>query len=191
MYNIFEEPWTLLIAAAVVLLIIFIIRALIPEKRRWWQLWIPVIIAVSAFAIDIFVVTDREKINSVIKSCIKASKNRDVDVINTFIALDYNDSFHQSKEEIMVYCRAILSEPAVKRFVTLDQTIELSSSNATVLLKGFLFFDEKSRFYKELKPAMAVKFKLGLNKYSNKKWLINCAELLEIDNQPVKWDAIE
>jgi hypothetical protein len=189
MYNIFEQPWTLLIAAVVAFLVIFIIRALIPEKRRWWQLWIPVIIAVSAFAIDILVETDREKINSVIKSCIKASKNRDADAIGTFIASDYNDSLHQSKEEIMVYFRAILSEPAVKRFVTLEQTIELSSSNATVLLKGVLFFDEKSRFYKELKPAMVGKGKIGLKKYPNKKWQVNYAELLEIDNQPINWDA--
>ena len=191
MFNIFEEPWTLLIAAATVLIIIFIIRALKPEKRRWWQLWIPAIIAVSAFAIDIFVETDRENINGIIKSCIKASINRDPDVIETFIASDYNDSLHQDKKEIMVYCRAILSEPAVKRFVTLDQSMELSSSNATVLLKGFLFFDEKSRFYKELKPAMAVKFNLGLHKYPNKKWQVNRAELLEIDNQPINWDAVE
>jgi hypothetical protein len=191
MFNILEQPWTLLIAAVVALLVIFIIRALIPEKRRWWQLWIPVIIAVSAFAMDILVETDRESINSIIKSCIKASKNRNADLIGTYIAPDYNDSLHQGKEEIMVYFRAILSEPAVKRFVTLEKTIELSSSNAVVHLKGFLFFDEKSRFYKELKPAMALKFELGFNKYPNKKWQINRAELLEIDNQPVNWDDVE
>jgi hypothetical protein len=191
MFNIFEEPWALLIAATVVLLIIFIIRASMPEKRRWWQLLIPVIIAVLAFAIDIFVETDRESINNAIKSGIKASKNRDADTIETFIASDYNDSLHLSKEEIMVYCRAVLSEPALKRFVTLEKSIELSQSNAIVLLKGFIFFDERSRFYKELKPAMAVKFKLDFKKYNNKKWLMNRAELLEIDNQPIDWDAVE
>ena len=71
MFNILEQPWTLLIAAVVALLIIFIIRALIPEKRRWWQLWIPVIIAVSAFAIDILFETDRENINGIIKSNVR------------------------------------------------------------------------------------------------------------------------
>jgi len=59
------------------------------------------------------------------------------------------------------------------------------------LTSVFLFFDEKSRFYKELKPAMILKFELGLKKYPNKKWQINRVEVLEIDNQPIKWDAIE
>jgi hypothetical protein len=191
MFNIFEEPWTLLIAAAAVLLIIFIIRALKPEKRRWWQLCIPVIIAVSAFAIDFIIETDRENINSIIKYTIKAAKNQDTNVFDAFIASDYNDSLHQSKEEVMVYCRAILSEPAVKRFLILEQSMELTSSNAAVTVKGVLFFDEKSRFYKELKPAMILKGKLSLKKYLGKKWQVNCAELLEIDNQPIDWNAVQ
>ena len=181
----------LLIIAVVVLFIIFIFRIFKPEKRKWWQLIIPFIIAVSAFAIDIFVETDLENINSIIKNCIKASKNEDADTIETFLAPDYHDSLHQDKGEIMIYCRAILSEPAVKRFVRLNQSIELSSYNATVFLKGFLFFDEESRFYKELKPAMVVKFELYLKKYSNKKWQINLVELLEIDNQTFDWNSLK
>ncbi len=191
MFNIFEQPWTLLIAAAAAFLIIFIIRALIPEKRRWWQLCIPVVIALFAFVIDIIVETDREQINNIIISCVQASKKQNSKAIETFISSDYEDSMHQSKEEIMIYCRAILSEPAIKRFVTLEQIMDISRTNAKVLLKGVIFFDEKSRFYKELKPAMILKFELGLKKYPNKKWQINRVEVLEIDNQPIKWDAIE
>lgn len=191
MYNIFEQPWTLLIVAAVVLFIILIFRRFKPEKRRWWQLMIPLLIAVSAFAIDILVETDLEKINGIIKSCIKASINQKPEVIDAFIAPDYNDSLHQNKTELMIYCKAILSEPAVKRFVKLDQSIKLSPSNATALIKGFLFFDEKSRFYKELKPAMEITLELGLKKFSNKKWQINRGEILEIDNQPIDWKEIQ
>jgi hypothetical protein len=190
MYNIFEKPWTLLIVAVVVLLIIYIIRVFKPGKRQWWHLFIPIMIAISAFAIDTFVETDLENINSIIKSCIKASRNEDADTIDTFIASDYHDSQHQSKQEIMIYCKAIFSEPAVERFVKLNQSIELSSSNATVLIKGFLFFDKESRFYKELKPAMTIKLELGLKKYSNKKWQINRAEILEIDEQTIDWDSL-
>jgi len=190
MFNIFEKPWMLLIAAGIALIIVFIYRALRPEKRRWYQLMIPLLIAVSAFAIDIFVKTDLERINGVIKSCIKASIHEDADTIGNFIAPEYHDSLHQDKKEIMVYCRAILSEPAVKRFIKLNQSIEQSPTNATVLIKGFLFFDEKSRFYKELKPAIEIKFELGLKKYSNKKWQINRVEILEIDNQHINWNNI-
>ncbi|MCP4261169.1 MAG: hypothetical protein GY774_27230 [Planctomycetes bacterium] len=190
MYSIFEKPWILLIVAVVVLLVIYIIRAFKPEKRQWWHLFIPLMIAISAFAIDIFVETDRENINSIIKSCIKASRNEDADTIDTFIASDYHDSQHLSKQEIMIFCRAIFSEPAIERFVKLNQSIELSPSNATVLVKGFLFFEKESRFYKELKPAMAVKLELGLKKYSGKEWQINRVEILEIDNQTIDWDNL-
>ena len=152
---------------------------------------IPLFIAVSAFAIDFVVQTDLENINSIIKSCIKASINQDPNVIDAFIASDYHDSLHHDKRELMIYCRAILSEPAVKRFVKLDQSIKLSPSNATALIKGFLFFDEKSRFYKELKPAMEITLELGLTKHSNKKWQIDRGELLEIDNQHIDWKEIQ
>lgn len=190
MYNIFEKPWMLLIAAVVVLIIIYVIRAFKPEKIKRWHLFIPLIIAVTAVAADFFFQTDRENINSIIKSCIKASKIEDADTIDTFLASDYHDSQHLSKQEIMIYCRAIFSEPAVERFVRLNQSIELSSSKAKVLLKGFLFFDKESRFYKELKPAIAVKLELGLKKYLNKKWQINRVEILEIDNQTIDWDNL-
>jgi len=190
MYNIFEKPWILLIAAIIVFIIIYIIRALKPEKRQRWYFFIPIIIAVSAFAIDILVQTDRENINSIIKTCIKASRNEDANTIETFIASDYQDSLHQSKQEIMIYCRAIFSEPAVERFIKLNQSIEISSSKAIVLFKGYLFFDKESRFYKELKPAIAVKLELGLKKYSNKKWQINHVEILEVDNQAIDWDSL-
>jgi hypothetical protein len=190
MYDIFERPWTLLIIAVVVLLVIYIIRIFKPEKIKRWHLFIPLFIAVSAFAIDTFVLTDRENINSIIKTCIKASKNEDADTIGTFIASDYHDSLHQSKQEILIYCKAVFSEPAIERFIKLNQSIKLSSSKATVLLKGFLFFDKESRFYKELKPAMALKLELGLKKYKSKKWQIDRVEILEIDNQTIDWDNL-
>ena len=190
MYNIFEKPWMLLIAAIVVLFIIYIIRIFKPDKRQWWHLLIPVAIAISAFAIDLLIETDRENINSIIKTCIKASRNEDADTIETFVASDYHDSLHHSKQEIMTYCRAIFSEPAVERFIKLNQSIEISSTNASALIKGFLFFDKESRFYKELKPAIAVKLELGLKKYSNKQWQINRVEILEIDNQTIDWDNL-
>ena len=90
MFNIFEKPWALLIVAIVVLLVIYIIRAFKTDKRQWWHLFIPIMIAISAFATDIIVETDQENINNVIKSCIEASRNEDADTIDTFIASDYH-----------------------------------------------------------------------------------------------------
>ncbi|MBN1804773.1 MAG: hypothetical protein JW837_05950 [Sedimentisphaerales bacterium] len=190
MYAIFEKPWTLLITAVVVLLVIYVIRIFKPEKIKRWHLFIPLIIAISAFAADFFVLTDRENINNIIKSCIKASENEDADTIGTFLASDYRDSLHRSKQELLIYCKVVFSEPAIERFVKLNQSVELSSSKAKVLIKGFMFFDKESRFYKELKPAMAVKLELDIKKYADKKWQIDRVEILEIDNQTIDWDNL-
>jgi hypothetical protein len=191
MYNLFEKPWTLLIVAAAALVAVFIFRALRPEKRSWPQFLIPVFIVVLAFGVDLFVVTDLEKIDRVLKSCIDASVNEKPDVIDAFIASDYSDSLRLGKTELMIYLEAILSELAIERFVTLDQTVELSGSEARVILKGFLFFDENSPVSKELKPVMAITLELGLRKYPAALWQINRAEVLEIDKQPVRWKNIQ
>jgi hypothetical protein len=191
MYNIYEKPWLLLIVAGVAYIVVLIFRALKPEKRSWRQWMIPLAIVVMAFAIDFLVKTDLEKINGLISSCIKASVKQKPDIIETFVASDYYDSLHQDKKEVMVYFRAILSEPAVKRFLILEQTNKISQSSASVLIKGYLFFGEKSRFYKEFKPAIALTLELGLKKYNNKKWQINQGEILEIDKQRIDWDDVQ
>ena len=190
MYNIFEKPWALLIAAFVVYIIIYIIRSVKQDKFQRRYLLIPVLIAISAFAIDRLVQTDNEKIDSIIKACIQATKNEDADTIESFLASDYKDSLHQGRDEIMIYCRAIFSEPAVEKFIKVNQSIDVSSSKATARFKGYLFFDKNSRFYKELKPAMEVTLELGLKKYPDKKWQINRVEILEIDNQAIDWDNL-
>jgi len=190
MYNIFEKPWLLLIAAVVAYIIIYIIRSVKQGETKRRYLLIPVLIAASAFAIDVLVQTDQEQINSIIKTCVKATINEDPNAIDPIIAPDYKDSLHQGRDEIMIYCRAIFSEPAVEKFIKINQSIEVSSSKATALFKGYLFFDKKSRFYKELKPATVVQLELGLKKYSDKKWKINRVEILEIDNQAIDWDSL-
>lgn len=191
MYNIYEKPWLLLIVAGIAFIVVWIFRALKPEKRSWRQWMIPLAIAFLAIAIDYFIETGLEKINDLISSCIKASIKQKPDIIETFVASDYYDSLHQDKKEVMVYFRAILSEPAVKRFVILEQQNKLLQSDANVLIKGYLFFDERSRFYKEFKPAIALTLELGLKKYTNKKWQINCGEILEIDKQRIDWSEVQ
>jgi len=191
MYDIFEQPWTLLIVAGAALLIVFIFRAVWPEKRRWLQFMIPLLIAALAFAVDFFFETDLEKINHVLKSCINASVNEQPEVIDAFIASDYSDSLRLSKKELMIYLEAILSELAIDRFVKVDQTVELGGSDATVILKGFLFFDENSPVSKGIKPVMAITLELGLKKYLVATWQINRAEVLEIDKQPVRWKNVQ
>lgn len=69
MFDIFEQPWTLVGAAVLILFGMLTFRSFCPEKRRWWQLPVPVFLTVAAFGVDMLVQTDLEKINFVIRAC--------------------------------------------------------------------------------------------------------------------------
>jgi len=77
MLDIFEQPWTLVGTAVLVLFGMLTFRSFFPEKRRWWQLLVPVFLTVAAFGADMLVQTDTEKINAVINTTIKAVQQED------------------------------------------------------------------------------------------------------------------
>ncbi len=68
MFDFFEQPYTLIGATVLFLFGVLTFRSVLPEKSRWWQLLLPVFVAVAAFGLDTLVQTDLEKINSVIST---------------------------------------------------------------------------------------------------------------------------
>ena len=60
--NIFQSPWLLLTISVIALGVTAIIRQTWPQKRRWWQIPVFVMLAAASFGIDYFVKTDYEKI---------------------------------------------------------------------------------------------------------------------------------
>ena len=100
MFDLFEQPWTLVGAAVLVLFGMLTFRSVLPEKRRWWQLALPAFIVMAAFGTDLLVQTDREKIHALLKKGMKAVEQRNLDALAAIIAVDYYDSFHNSKH----YC---------------------------------------------------------------------------------------
>jgi low affinity Fe/Cu permease len=190
MFDIFEQPWTLLGVSVIVLLAILTIRSVWPEKRRWWQLLIPVAIAAAGFGLDFLVQTDLEKINALIDRGIKAVEEEDCSAIETIIADNYRDSFHNTKEDLISHCRAQLTPGLVAKSKKSACLVELSPPTATATLFILLTFDKDSYVSREYKSSMQVKAKLYLQKQPNKGWLITRAELLEIDRQPVNWRQV-
>jgi len=114
MFDIFEQPWTLVGAAVIVLFGMFTFRSFCPERRRWWQLLVPVFLAVAAFGADMLVQTDTEKINSVINTTLKAVQQEDYNAIGAVIANNYSDSYHSTKKHFLDHCRRELSKPLVQ-----------------------------------------------------------------------------
>ena len=190
MFDIFGQPWTLVGAAILVFFGILTFRSFCPEKRRWWQLIIPVFLAVAALGADMLVQTDREKINSVIKTAIKAVQQEDCSAIGATIDNNYSDSYHSTKQQLLDHCRRELSQSLVEKGKKTGLLIEISDSNATAVLFATIFFNENSYISQNYKSFLLVKAKLSLRKQPDKRWLISRVEILELDRQPTSWSRI-
>jgi len=190
MFNFFEQPWTLLAAAVLTLFGMFTFRSIFPEKRRRWQLLLPLFLAASAFGLDFAVQTDLEQIRAVIKTGIKAVEQENPSGIEAIIADDYHDSYHDSKAILMAHCRKELSRSPVEKNKKAGLLIEMSPPQAAVVLTVWTRFNKESYVAQNYKQLFLIEVRLSLQKQHNKSWLINRAELLELDRQPVNWRQI-
>ena len=190
MFEIFEQPWTLVGTAVLVLFGMLTFRSFFPEKRRWWQLLVPVFLTVAAFGADMLVQTDLEKINSVINTAIKGVQQEDCSAIGATIANDYSDSFHSTKKHFMDHCRRELSKPLIDKGKKTGLLIDISDSNATAILFATIIFDKNSFISQNYKSFLLVKARLSIRKQSDKRWLISRIEILELDRQPTNWNSI-
>ena len=190
MFDIFEQPWTLVGATVLVLFGMLTFRSFCPEKRRWWQLLVPVFLTVAAFGVDMFVRTDTEKITALIKTGIKAVKEEDCSAIKAVIANNYSDSYHSTKEHLLDHCRRELSKPLVDKGKKTGLLIDISDSNATATLFAVIIFDKNSYISQNYKSLLLIKARLSLRKQPDKRWLISRIEILELDRQPTSWKGI-
>lgn len=187
MFDIFEQPWTLIGAAVLVLFVILTLRSIFPEKRHWWQWLFPIIIVGVSFGADYLVQTDHEKITSVINRGVKAVKNEDYQAIESIIADDYSDSLHDSKASLITYCRRRLSQNLVEKNRKTGQLITISGPNATAVVFLTITFSKDSYISQNYLSFIQMKIELYLRKQTNNQWLINRAEIREINRQRVSW----
>jgi hypothetical protein len=189
MFDFFEQPYTLIGAAVLVLFGILTFRSFCPEKRRWWQLLIPIFLVVAAFGADMLVQTDLEKINSVINAAINAVQQEDYRAIGATIADNYSDSYHSTKQHLLDHCRRELSKPLVDKIKKPARKIDISDSKATATVFAVIILDKNS-YLAQYKSFFLVNSRLSLRKQPDKSWLINRIEILEIDRQPTSWNRI-
>ncbi len=189
MFNLFETPWLLLIISIIVLAVVTIIRQSRPDKSRWWQLLMPVILAGLAFGVDFFVKTDYEKIESVIDLASKAAAGRDIDQVDVIISPDYHDLIHDSKDELMAFCRAIFSTPLIEKTKTRYTIIKVSAPKATCELEVVVHLEPES-IYAAAGRIIFIKAKLYFTKTPKRNWLISGSQILAVNNQPSNWKNI-
>jgi hypothetical protein len=189
MWNIFEQPWTLLGAAIIVLCGVLTFRSVWYEKRRSWQWFLPAGVAVLAVVLDLAVTTDREKIHQVINTGIKAAETANCDGLARLVADDYRDSHHTSKEVLIRECRTRLRPPAVRKIRKVSAKIEVTPPEAKATLTLWTTFDKDSFFAQAYKPQALITVELHLHKQPNGTWLASRVEPLEVDKNPVSWGA--
>jgi hypothetical protein len=191
MFNCFEHPWGLITIAGLTLLGLLVFRSIFPEKRRWWQWLLPVLLVVAAFGLDFLVETDLEKINAVIDKGVKAVEDEDSDAIEQILADDYADSYHSSKSDLMAHCREVLSEPLIEKNIKRTVSTTIQPPKATVIFTVRILFDKQSYVYQDFKQQMMTEVQVDLRKQPDNRWLISRVELLKIDFQPAKWKSIK
>ncbi len=190
MFDFFEQPYTLIGAAVIVLFVVFTIRSVFPEKRKWWQFLLPVFVAGAGIGLDMLVQTDLEKINSAIRTIIKAVQEEDCDAIEAMVAEDYRDSFHDTKREFVAHCRRKLTPALVYKNKKTASLVELSPPKATATVFMTTTFDKNSYVSQNYKSFFFFKIELRFEKQPDKTWLISRGELLEIDKTPANWNYI-
>ena len=151
---------------------------------------LPVFVAVAAFGLDMLVQTDLEKINSVINTVIKAVEGEDCTAIEAIIAENYRDSYHNTKMHLMRHCRKRLTPSLVEKNKKTASLVELSPPNAIATLFMLTTFDKNNPISVDYKSSLLLKIDLHFQKQQDKTWLINRAEILELDRQPAKWKDI-
>jgi hypothetical protein len=191
MFDIFEQPYTLIGAAVIVLFGMFTFRSVFPEKRRWWQLSVPLFLAAAAVGLDVLVPTDLEKINGVMDKGIRAVQDEDCNAIGRVLCEDYSDSYHDTKEQLLIHCRTILTPGlVVKHKKTGLSPPKIDGTGATTTLFTILTFDKSSFIAQSYKSFLFTKSRLTLQKQPDGQWLISRVEILELDRQPANWGHI-
>ena len=189
MSQIFETPWPVLTVALIALAVVVIIRQTWPDKNRWWQLLIPLVIAAGGLGLEHFIETDYEKIESVIEAGRQAVINQDVGRLANIVSPDYSDSAHYSKEALMGFCRDLLDQPFVERIKRQQEQITISGQKAEAELSVRLHLHPQNP-YAVGGTLMYVKMKLHLTKTAYGNWLISGSEIISINNQPFGWGSV-
>lgn len=191
MFDLFEQPWTLVGAAVLVLFGMLTFRSVLPEKRRWWQLAMPAFIVAAAFGTDLLVQTDREKIYALLKKGMKAIEQEDPNALAAIIAVDYYDSFHNSKQELMAHTWRQMERSGVQKIKKNSALIQVSPPHASANIIVLVRFEQDSYIAQNYKPWLLIKIRINFQKQPDKSWLINRAEVLEVDKQPVQWRQVK
>ncbi len=185
-----EQPWLLLTIAAAFVPVIWILNIFLKSENKKFLYLLPVVIAGSAFAFDHFIRTDKEIITENIEKLTKAAEKQDIDKIAEFISEDYKDSIHRSKKRLMDNCYGYLRQPLIKKAVTSITQMNIQKREAELELFIRVVFSPESDIARNYMSQMFFTFRVYMHKKNPNSWLIERAELKEVNNQQADWRKI-
>lgn len=190
MFDIYEQPWTLLGIAVIVLFVVLTYRSVIPEKRKWWQWLIPLLITAAAFGIDTLVKTDNEKIEAVLNAGMKAVEVENFNAIDSYLSDNYSDSIHASKEQLIEHAQHRLDMNVVEKCQKTGQKITFSQNKAKANLFMQIVLSKDSPITQTFSiPFFNLKVDVDFIKQNN-DWLIDCIEIRSVNQQQARWSDI-
>jgi hypothetical protein len=190
LWDPFEFPFLGIAIGLTVFVGFWIFRVVCPDKKRRWNYFIPLAIYIAAFAVSYFVETDNEKILGTVNKGIKAFQQRNVTMIEEIMAENYSDSLHSSKTYIVAYCQGLFETAMVDKVTFLSRKTDIQNGKAIMTLEASVKFAENSHIAQMGKSFLFVKAKLYFEKTTDKRWLINSSEILELDRNPIDWSKI-
>ena len=185
MTNIVEQPWLLLIAAGVVFIGLAMFRDLLPARRAWLFWLLPVAIAISAFGIDYFFQSDKEKIETILARASRAVEREDIKSLEPLFWKNYSDSAHPSKQALLNHFQSRLDEPLIEKIVPAIVSLDIRQSDAMVIFTARVKFDPQGPVYEYMKE-MLFKLQADLTKEGD-GWFFSKTEILTINLQPAGW----
>jgi hypothetical protein len=191
MFEIFDQPWTILCFSIILMGVFWTINAVKPTEHRWWQFIIPLLVALVGFGLDHFVQTDREKIASVITAAVKAIEEESPGRLAVTLSNDYKDSFHRDKDAILNNFESKLESELFKKINLRILSLEISdnSNSALARVSARVIFGEGSFVAKTYKAIFDTVLEMKLSKSSN-QWVITAVELQTVDRQSMKWNDV-
>jgi hypothetical protein len=141
MWNLYEDPWLLLIVGVVALIVGVWIRNNVAEKQGLWLILAGVLIAAGGFGLDYAVATDYEQIQTVIYTCRDAAITKDIRPIAPLISPSYQDSIHFNREIFIESIESVFKTAAISKVKFQEMTINLFGRTGRAAIKTVVFLD--------------------------------------------------
>ncbi len=185
MYDIYENPWLLFSASIFVLVVVVMYRRMFPDKCRFWQLIIPFALMASAFGIDHFVRTDREKIDTIINQAIKSTVDKDMNLVSSLISPDFSGNMFTSKKDLINSLNRHLNQANVRKIEKRHNFIQVENATGTSNLRISVFMNPESN-YAPSKTLIFIKLELEFEKIDD-NWLVLEMQVISLNDNPLNF----